>query len=156
MTPIELQTPYGSTLRYTVERGEQTIIDNEVLCRRAAERIDARAWSSAMSSSGWIVDTADRAVGEKEREIFALRFRRPGIYGDLVSYPGISRDLEYPKCRRYILRLQRSRHENKPDPWRTEFYLSVLFEDEIRYMINTGEKRTPLFAPTPDFPAGYP
>lgn len=123
--------------------GEQ-VQERKQICSRDPMTPDQ--WKARLERDHFGVELGPYLLGHQGwDETFALRFRRPPFFGDLVVRPGDG------ECDMVYLRLQYARG-SKPDAWRSKFEL----EDFYSAMREVVKEEPPLFDPSPGYPPGYP
>jgi len=144
-----IPTPYVERdLEFALSPGNQTEL-RQTLC--AGTFVGKDRWRAVLEQRGYIVEVSRWVMGHPgSRETYALRFRRPPIFGDVVARPGRA-----DNCNEYIIRVQHSQDALRPDPWRSEHGLAKMFESINRFRTEQPER---VFDSTQDhlYPSGYP
>jgi len=149
---LTIPTPYiDLNLAFALLPGNQTEV-RRTECARTF--IGKDRWSIVLQQKGYGVEVDGWVMGHPGwRETYALRFRRPPVFGDIVANPS-----KKDGCIEYVVRVQQSRDGIRPDPWQTKHALTPMFEmlNELRPADERKPKR--LFDATQDhlYPPGYP
>jgi len=146
---IAIPNPYADEkLAAEVVTGTEAVVTKEIC---ADWFVGKAEWQSSLTAGGFAVEASTWVIGHPGwRETFALRFRAPPVYGDLV---GESTATDY--CVKYTIRMQWTK-ASEPKAWSGPFKLAPLVE-----LMNRGRAGLPpsrMFDASRDhlYPAGYP
>lgn len=142
----DVPTPYPRVrISSQICHGEQVVLSYGKYC--ANTDISDDVWKSVLESEGYVVQLSNVLIGHPGRQIYGLRFRKIGLFGDLVSWP-----LENDGCRRYVVRLQQG-NPDQPLPWKSEYALTPISRWE---RLPERDLRLRVFPADPSFPPNYP
>lgn len=118
---IAIPNPYADEkLAAEVVTGTETLVTKELCADRF---VGAAEWQASLRAGGFDAEAGTWVIGHPGwRETFALRFRAPPMYGDLV---GDSTATDY--CVKYTMRLQWTK-DSKPTAWSGPFKLAPVVE----------------------------
>lgn len=139
--------------RHVCEEQEDDVNYGYSLCgQHTSSRSALRAWKALLVDRGYEVDIPLRALGSVDYPIVALRFRRNGVFGDLVSREDTAH------CRDLAVRLQKVSPLTRPKPWKHPFalepYLAV--ERDLAARLGDVGRASPVFGYSDLYPPDYP